>query len=114
MVKSLMNNTQLGALARTFSALADQSRLLILHTLRQNPCYVNELCEKTGLKQANVSKQLGILKNAGLVDAQRQGNLVHYTICEPIIFEICELVCNKLERDARRRLEDFAPAKRGQ
>lgn len=113
MVRSLMNRTQLSASARIFSALADESRLLILHTLQQNPCYVNELCKKTGLKQANVSKQLGILKDAGLVDAQRQGNLVHYSICEPMIFEICGLVCTKLERDARRQLEEFMPTKRG-
>ncbi len=113
MVKSLMNDTQLEAIAETFAALADHSRLLILHTLQRHPCYVNELCEKTGLKQANASKQLGILRNAGLIDGQRQGNLVRYSISEPMIFEICELVCSKIERDTRRRFEELAPGKRG-
>jgi DNA-binding transcriptional ArsR family regulator len=112
MVKPLLQRSHIEAIARTFDVLADDSRLLILHTLQTRACYVHELCQKTDLKQANVSKQLGILKQAGLVGAERQGNLVHYYISEPMIFDICKLVCEKIERDARRRFEEFAPTAR--
>lgn len=107
MAKKILGASQLADISEIFAVLADRSRLLLLNTLRESPCYVNELCEKTGLKQANVSKQLGILRAAELVTAHREGNLVKYSIAEPMIFDICELVCSKLERDARRRIEAF-------
>lgn len=112
MAKKILGASQLADISEIFAVLADRSRLLLLNTLREGPCYVNELCEKTGLKQANVSKQLGVLRAAELVTAHREGNLVQYSISEPVIFDICELVCSKIERDARRRYQDFAPGRR--
>ncbi len=107
MRKKPPSESQLADIARIFAILSDRSRLLLLNTLRESPCYVTELCRKTGLKQANVSKQLGLLKSAELVTTHRDGNLVQYSITEPMIFDICELVCSKIERDARRRIQAF-------
>ena len=112
MTKKPPSETQLADIAQIFTILADRSRLLLLNTLRESPCYVTELCRKTGLKQANVSKQLGLLKSADLVTAHRHGNLVQYSIQEPMIFDICELVCSKIERDARRRFDAFNPGRK--
>ncbi|QJX00454.1 transcriptional regulator [Frigoriglobus tundricola] len=65
---------------------------------------MSELVERLQAKQANVSKQLGILHAAGLVARARDGNVIRYSIAEPMIFELCELVCDKLRRDAERQL----------
>lgn len=54
-----------------------------------------------GAKQANVSKQLGVLYDAGLLSRRRTGNQIIYAVSEPAIFELCEIVCGKLRREAQ-------------
>jgi DNA-binding transcriptional ArsR family regulator len=94
--------------ARMFAALAEPTRLRILQMLQQGPLTVTELVSALEMKQANVSKQLGLLHQAGLVARQREGNLVRYRISEPMIFELCGLVCAKLQRDAEAQVKAFA------
>ncbi|RDH48795.1 transcriptional regulator, partial [Mastigocladus laminosus WC112] len=57
---------------------------------------VTEIIEETGLGQANVSKHLKILAQAGIVTRQPRGVSVYYEITDPLIFELCELVCDRL------------------
>lgn len=97
--------TQFQAVGRLFGVLADPTRLTILHLLKTGPANVSELVDKTGLKQANVSKQLGVMYDVGLLSRQREGNQVYYAIREPLIFQLCDLVCLKLQRDAQTQLE---------
>lgn len=52
--------------------------------------------EETGLGQANVSKHLKILAQAGIASRSPQGVSVYYEIAEPFIFELCELVTDRL------------------
>ena len=94
---------QLESVARLFAALAEPSRLCLLQNLRQGPRTVNELVKKCRLKQANVSKQLAILYDAHLVARRRSGNLVHYQISDPIVFALCDRVCAKVSKDAKRQ-----------
>ena len=65
-----------------------------------------------GAKQANVSKQLGILFDAGLLSRVRRGSQVFYSVREPMIFDLCGLVCRKLRTDAERQLQLFRRAAR--
>jgi DNA-binding transcriptional ArsR family regulator len=83
-----------------FALLSEPARLLILQALQPMPLTVGELMEATGLKQANLSKHLGMLYDAGLVGRTKDGNFVRYSIAEPMIFDLCHLVCGKLHRDA--------------
>ncbi|NBR07243.1 MAG: transcriptional regulator, partial [Planctomycetes bacterium] len=55
-------------------------------------------------KQSNISKQLGILHDSGLLKRERQGNLIFYSIADPMIFDLCALVCGKLRKDAESQL----------
>jgi DNA-binding transcriptional ArsR family regulator len=103
-----LDREQIEAVARLFRVLSEPTRLEILQTLRKRPCSVNDLVEKLGAKQANVSKQLGILHDAGLLARERLGSEVHYSIREPMIFDLCDLVCGKLQRDAQRLAASFA------
>lgn len=63
-------------------ALADESRLRILSALLRRRYSVNELGEKVHASQYNVSKHLRILREAGLVDAQINGNRREYFIAK--------------------------------
>jgi ArsR family transcriptional regulator len=98
---------QLDGVARLFRVLAEPTRLAILQELKAGPRAVSELVDALAAKQANVSKQLGVLFDADLLDRARDGNVVRYAVRDGMIFELCELVCGKLRRDAERRVEAF-------
>ena len=111
MAKELLDLEQLQAVARLFEVLAEPTRLDILQNLKQKSLSVNEIVSATDCKQANVSKQLGILHDAGLLDRRREGNQVFYSIADPMIFDLCSLVCGKLRKDAQQQLAAFGKIK---
>lgn len=61
-------------------ALADKSRLRIVRTLLEQALTVNDLSERLGISQYNVSKHLRILREAGLVGATKMANRREYAI----------------------------------
>lgn len=79
-----------------FKLLSEVSRLQVLCCLKSGPKNVTEIIEITGLGQANVSKHLKMLANAGIVAREQQGVCVFYQISDPLLFELCELVCDRL------------------
>ncbi len=113
---TVFDRKHLEAVARMFQVLSEATRLQILQALKDGPRTVSELVETLGAKQANVSKQLGILFDAGLVSRERLGNQVVYSVKETMVFDLCHVVCHKLQRDAEqqlqrlRRLSASAPA----
>ncbi len=94
---------QLEAVAGLFGVLSEPSRLCILQMLQGGPASVGELVEQTGFKQANVSKQLGILFAAGVISRRQEGNRAIYSIALPLVFDLCELVCGGIAQQAADR-----------
>lgn len=83
-------------IAEYFKVLSEVSRLQVLCALKTGAKNVTEIMEITQLKQANVSKHLQILAQKGIIKRQPQGVSVYYEIADPIIFDLCELVCQSL------------------
>ncbi len=94
--KRLRDPEVVSEVARVFAALAEPSRLRIIEQLRRGPLCVSELVERLGARQANVSKQLGVLHEARLVARERSGSQVRYRIADPIVSELCDAVCGRL------------------
>jgi ArsR family transcriptional regulator len=69
-------------LVKVFKALADETRIRLLKLLQQRELCVCELVQALDMTQSRVSRNLGILKNAGLVKDRRDGLWVHYSLCE--------------------------------
>jgi DNA-binding transcriptional ArsR family regulator len=80
-------------IAQRFRVIGEPMRIRLLDTLRDGPLTVNELTEKLGATQQNVSKHLGVLAQAGIVGREKDGNRVRCFIADDTIFELCELVC---------------------
>jgi DNA-binding transcriptional ArsR family regulator len=83
-------------MADFFKVLAEESRIQILCALKSGEKNVTEIIEVTGLGQANVSKHLKILNQAGIISREQQGINVFYKICNPFLFELCDLVCDSI------------------
>ena len=87
----------LNRIAEVLKAMADPTRLKILHCLHSGERCVSDILEVVGGSQANVSKHLSVLKRAGLVDCRRSGLNVYYRIIDDGVFTICRNVCDSLE-----------------
>ena len=61
-------------------ALADDTRWRLVHELLDAPATVNELAERLGASQYNVSKHLKILEQSGIVEKKKDGKHVRCEI----------------------------------
>jgi ArsR family transcriptional regulator, arsenate/arsenite/antimonite-responsive transcriptional repressor len=99
-----MNNTILSELEIFFMALADKTRLRLLNLMRDGEicvCFFTEVLEES---QPKISRHLAYLRNAGLVEARRDGKWMHYRIITPkneiaanILHETLESLRNKAD-----------------
>ena len=106
--KEKLGEAQLEAVAELFAILSEPTRLRILQLLQDGPASVGEIVEALDLKQANASKQLGILYQAGVLGREKEGNTVRYSIKMPLVFDLCGLVCNGLRVEAEAKLKLLA------
>ena len=83
-------------IARRFHVLASPMRIKLLNELRGREASVQELTAAVGSTEQNVSKQLGILRQEGIVRRRQRGNHAWYSIADPGVFELCEDVCSGL------------------
>lgn len=88
-------------------ALNDSKRLLLLYTLRDGSHTVSELCEVIEAPQSNTSQHLAVLRDRGLVEADRQGNNVVYSLRHPKVMEAIDILravmSDELERQTALR-----------
>jgi ArsR family transcriptional regulator len=64
--------------SRLFKALGDETRLRIVALLSHGELCVCHLEDALGLSQPNVSRHLGTLRAAGIVEHRREGSWVYY------------------------------------
>lgn len=103
-----LGSTQLRAVAQLFSVLSEESRLNILQALQAGPLCVGDLVKRSGLKQANVSRQLGIMLAAGLIARRQDGNRAIYSIEMPMVFDLCDVVCTSMADQAAHQAKVLA------
>ena len=73
--------------SRFFKALSDETRLRIVKLLELREMCVCEVMVALGLTQPTASHHLGLLENAGLVKARKEGKWVFYSIADPKLIE---------------------------
>ena len=95
---SLPKEQLMDGIAGFLKALADPTRLRILHALQGGERCVSDLLAELPCSQANVSKHLALLRTAGIVEFRRQGVQIYYRIADPAVFAICGVVCGALQR----------------
>lgn len=75
--------------SRLFKALGDETRLRIVALLAHGELCVCHFESALGLAQSNTSRQLGVLRAAGIVEARRDGNWVYYRLA-PQMDDFCK------------------------
>jgi ArsR family transcriptional regulator, zinc-responsive transcriptional repressor len=62
-----------------FKALADPTRIRILHLLSEEECSVSHIAEVLGLSHSAISHQLSFLRSLRLVKTRREGRVIYYS-----------------------------------
>ena len=100
-----MSDKMLEQVARRFRYLAEPFRLRILKMLSEGEKSVGELVEALQGNQPNVSKHLQLLYDGGLISRRKEGTSNFYAISDPMIFELCDLVCQSIAEKSREEIE---------
>jgi len=91
----------LDLMAEKFRMLADPTRLAILRALMGGERNVTRVVDETVRNQANVSKHLKMLAEAGLVARRKEGLQVFYKLDDPLVERLCKLVCETIVEEAQ-------------
>ncbi len=91
-----MSGPLLELVAARFRVLAEPMRLRIVQELRDGEKTVGELTEAVNSTQPNVSKHLKMLLDGGVLARRPVGSVVYYSISDPVVFRLCEAVCESL------------------
>jgi DNA-binding transcriptional ArsR family regulator len=94
-------------LAEYFSVLGEPMRLRILNLLRDGEKCVQDLVEATETSQANVSKHLKVMVQAGILTRRSEGTQAYYSVEDDLIFELCNLVCDRLAWRIEQQARNF-------
>jgi ArsR family transcriptional regulator len=77
---------------RVCDAVGSPVRLMIFYALSSQPRYVSDLAEELNLPQPTVSRHLKILRDRGLVTAQREGPSVYYALADQRLIAALDLM----------------------
>jgi DNA-binding transcriptional ArsR family regulator len=94
-----LSDDALDLVAARFRVLGEPMRLRLLRELFAGERNVGELVEATRSTQANVSKHLNLLAQAGLIYRRKEGLNAYYGIKDESVFRLCNLVCVGLEKE---------------
>lgn len=78
------------AFADTFKALSDPTRREILSLLKKRPMFAGEIVEQFQMTGATISHHLTILKQAGLIDEEKQGKYIQYSLNTSVIDDMIQ------------------------
>ena len=70
-------------LAQVFAALADRTRMRLLHLMQDREVCVCYFVAVLGQSQPKISRHLAYLRRAGIVASRREGKWMHYRIAMP-------------------------------
>lgn len=82
--------------ARVFKVLSVDTRVRIVELLKRRSLCVNALARALNITPAAVSQHLRVLRDAGIVTAEKRGYFVHYEVNEKTLVKWKNLANNLL------------------
>jgi DNA-binding transcriptional ArsR family regulator len=73
-------------------AMGNPLRMEIMHVLRNGPLNGNDIAHATRRNQTTISRNLTILRNAGIVVVHREGNNILYRVANTKLQSVCDLM----------------------
>jgi len=85
--------------------VGDPKRLMLLYLVAERPHNVSELTEALGVSQPTVSHHLRILRERGMVTAQKEGSTIYFSLGDPRILEAMNVMRSFLADMLKERAE---------
>jgi len=102
-----LSEDALQLVARRFAVLSEPMRLRLIQALFDGEKNVSQLVEASGGTQANVSRHLQTLLTAYILGRRKEGLQVYYSISDPTIPPLCDVVCGAIEKQLVRQAKGF-------
>ena len=95
--------------ANRFRVLGDATRLsIIMILLDEGELNVGEIVERLDTSQANISKHLRVLHDAGIVARRPDGTAAYFSVADPSLMPVCAIVCDRLRDQVAAEARTFA------
>jgi ArsR family transcriptional regulator len=107
MASKQLSDQALQLIARRFKALSEPMRLKLVMSLMKGEKNVGELVKASGASQANVSRHLQTLTDSGILTREKKGLFVYYRIADRSVFDLCDLVCGRVEQFLKGQVKAF-------
>ncbi len=91
--------------AEICAGLADPNRIMLLYQLSDGPHNVTELATALSMPQPMVSRHLKVLRDRGMVNADRQGTVVVYSLGDTRLIQALDLLRSVLRDNLAKRAE---------
>jgi DNA-binding transcriptional ArsR family regulator len=98
------------SLADRFRLLSEPTRLRLLDLLRDGERSVGQLTAELGCTQANTSKQLALMADAGVLVRRRDGLHCFYSVADASVYALCDVMCDALRRHWDARADTLRPS----
>lgn len=89
-----------------FKVVANQKRLEIIQLLKHKELSVTEMVNMLGIRQANLSQHLSLLRQSNLLEVRKDGQKVYYRLADKKIAKAVDLIFNFLRSRQRFNSEE--------
>ena len=89
-------------------AMAHPTRLYIVDCLSEREHCVCELTELIGADISTVSKHLAVLRNAGIIESEKRGTEIHYSLRVSCVLKFFSCVESVLKKNSEEKLRLLA------
>lgn len=76
---------------KVFKALSDATRMKVVKAISNKEICACEIPEKVGKSQPNVSQQLKMLENVGILKSRRDGKMILYSVKNEKVFKLIKM-----------------------
>jgi ArsR family transcriptional regulator, virulence genes transcriptional regulator len=78
--------------AEVCKTMSNPKRLEIINILRNGEKSVDELAKDMGIRMANLSQHLAVMRSKGIVQTRRDGLKIYYKIANPKVVKACDIM----------------------
>ena len=99
--------------AEVFQALAHPTRIHVIETLTDGELSVGAILERVKVEPTNLSQHLSVLRLKNLVVARKDGNQVLYSLRDPLLIELLDIMRHYFQRHFEEAIEMYKQLEKG-
>ena len=88
----ITNEDDVNRASRSLKAMSHPLRLKILCTLGEQEVSVQDIVERVGTSQSNISQHLAILRDKGILDSRKDANRVYYRMVDSRTLKLIDMM----------------------